>query len=94
MMRINRSTLSQRNTTRRVYLACILAAWLSLACLTQPVLAGFATTGDIAPADPNTWTSGTYAYIGQTSDGTLAINDGSTVGSNRGYIAHDGNSTG
>lgn len=94
MLRANRSALSRRGSAKRVWLSCVMAACLSLACLTQPALGGIATTGDVVPTDPNTWTSGTYAYIGQYNDGTLTINSGSAVSDLNAKIGTDANSIG
>ncbi len=35
--------------------------------------------GDVDPADPSTWSSGAYAYVGKTTDGTLSLNSGELI---------------
>jgi T5SS/PEP-CTERM-associated repeat protein len=51
-------------------------------------------TGDVDPADPATWTTGTYCYIGKTGSGTLNITGGADVSNSRGYIGRESGSTG
>jgi T5SS/PEP-CTERM-associated repeat protein len=51
-------------------------------------------TGDLDPADPNTWTSGTDGTIGKAADGELAITSGGAVSDSRGYIGLVSGSTG
>jgi T5SS/PEP-CTERM-associated repeat protein len=51
--------------------------------------AAITTAGDVTPTDPSTWksgSSGTSAYIGNTSDGSLSIDGGSVVSSRSGYL--------
>lgn len=48
--------------------------------------AALISSGDVT-ADPATWTTSTRAYIGNTSDGSLIINGGSTVTPSTSYIA-------
>lgn len=95
MSRVNGSALSRRNTIRRVCVSCILAAWLSLACLAQPAAAAITTMGDILPTtDPSTWTTGTSAYIGNLGTATLTINSGSAVSDLNAKIGTGDTSTG
>ena len=62
MSKVGKAALSQSNTTK-VCLSFILAACVSLICLTQPVIAAITTTGSVTPAsDPTTWTLDTYAF--------------------------------
>ena len=42
----------------------VLVVCLCLFCVAQPARAGVVWSGDIDPADPTTWTSSTYGYIG------------------------------
>lgn len=51
-------------------------------------------TGDIDPADPTTWTSGTVGYIGKTFDGSLTVDADSDLLSRSGYLGHEHGSTG
>ena len=60
----------------------------------QPSLAEIATSGDVDPADPSTWTSDTTSYIGKSGDGTLDIDAGSGVSSRSSNIGDESGSTG
>ncbi len=74
-------------------LAVVLA--LVLVCITAiQARAAISTTGDVAPADPNTWDSNTYAYIGESGNGTLEIGNGGSVSSLIGSIGHESGSLG
>ena len=72
----------------------ILIVFLCLVCFASPTHAGIATTGDVDPAEPATWTSGTTGYIGKTTSGTMDITTDSDVLSWRGYIGNSSDSTG
>jgi T5SS/PEP-CTERM-associated repeat protein len=52
---------------------------VSLAFLLLPLSARAAITaiGDVDPADPSTWTSSTYGYVGKTTAGTVTVDGGS-----------------
>ena len=50
--------------------------------------------GDVEPANPTTWTSSTYAYIGNTANGTLTVNGGSNLLSNTAFIGYNNGVTG
>lgn len=58
------------------------------------VQAGISTTGDVDPANPGTWTSSTWAYVGKTADGSMTINASSGVINNYGYLGYDPGITG
>jgi T5SS/PEP-CTERM-associated repeat protein/autotransporter-associated beta strand protein len=45
--------------------------------LVVPAWAELTVVGDLSPADPNTWTSSTFAYVGNTAYGSLTV-DGSS----------------
>ena len=64
----------------------ILVVCLCLFCFPNPARAGIGWSGDLDPADPTTWTSGTSAFIGKTGDGTLNIMGGSAVSNGYGRI--------
>ena len=67
----------------------ILVICWCLFCCAQPVRAGISTTGDVQPANPDTWTANTYSYIGNSGNGTLNIAGGGVVSSSHeGYIGH------
>lgn len=51
--------------------------------------AAIVTTGDINPADPATWTTSAPGTVGNTSDGTMEINSGSSVSSSSGYLGYN-----
>jgi T5SS/PEP-CTERM-associated repeat protein len=77
----------------------ILSRWLGV-CLALIVLptsispAEITATGDVDPADPATWTSSTTSYIGKTADGSLRVDAGSDLLSNRSYLGYTEGSTG
>ena len=75
-------------------LGCILVACLHLFCFVNPARAGIVASGDVIPADPGTWTSSTYAYIGLVGSGVLNITSGSDVLDYYGYIGYGSSSTG
>ncbi len=56
--------------------------------------AGVTTMGNVEPADPLTWTSSTNVYVGNSADGTMEVNSGTTITSNYSYIANDAGVTG
>lgn len=67
---------------------------LCLFLLSTTAWAAITATGDVDPANPSTWNSSTWAYIGKTSTGTLDITSGSTVNSHCGKIGNYADSTG
>src|SRR4051794_17223043 len=50
--------------------------------------AAITTTGDVAP-DPNTTTSSSTLYVGNTSNGTLLVNGGSDVNTGYAYMGYN-----
>lgn len=46
-------------------------------------------SGNLSPVDPATWTSGTRVYIGYTADGSLALDNGSTLVTSYGYLGNN-----
>jgi T5SS/PEP-CTERM-associated repeat protein len=98
----SRHTLSCRmpfpvKFNKQIFRALLPAAAAGLFALT-PAHAAIISTGDIIPStDPSTWTngtSGTLAYIGNTSNGALTVNGGSSIAAYRGYIGNNANSSG
>ena len=69
----------------------IMAATLVLAA---GAWAAVTTTGNVEPANPETWTSSTNVYIGNNMDGAMEVNSGTTITSNYSYIAYDAGVTG
>jgi outer membrane autotransporter protein len=61
---------------------------------TASTRAAIVTTGDVSPADPSTWTSSIDSYIGDTANGTMEVNSGSTITSRNSYIGLDSGVTG
>ena len=59
---------------------------LLAALCASPSSAAITATGDVDPANPATWTANTTAYIGDSADGALTVNGGSTITSNIGYL--------
>ncbi len=75
-----------------VYLTCaVLSATLFL---TGPLGAAIYSTGDVDPADPSTWDSGTDALIGETGTGSVTADGSSDLVSRYGYIGVRSGSTG
>jgi len=58
---------------RSMFFLLVLLAILSLVGPLQTVRAAIVATGNVDPADPTTWTSSTYGYVGKTRDGTLTV---------------------
>ena len=76
-----------KNTFLRVGL--VLTILLVLISFCEPLLAEVVWSGDVDPANPLSWTSTTYAYIGKTVYGMVDVNDGSVVIASRSYIGED-----
>ncbi len=72
-------------------LALILA---SLFIMTSAVQADILYTGDVYPDDPATWTSSTKAYIGYSDEGSVTINNGSTMAVSKAYFGYEAGSEG
>ena len=77
-----------------VHSSLILIACLILLCFSTPIIAEVTWTGDLDPSDPNTWDTGTTAYIGNTSNGTMDITNDSDILSGYGIIGRESGSTG
>ncbi|HUU57961.1 MAG TPA: autotransporter outer membrane beta-barrel domain-containing protein, partial [Phycisphaerae bacterium] len=76
---------------------CLVTVLLGVLCITvapPDAFAGITATGDVVPADPATWTSSTYAYVGKTAVGSVTVDGNSDVVSDLAYVGHDANSTG
>ena len=70
---------------------------LSAVCITAAPPDAFAdvtATGDVDPADPATWTSSTYAYVGKTAVGSVTVDGNSDVVSGYAYIGYGSGSPG
>ena len=50
--------------------------------------------GDISPSDPANWTSTTVGYIGNTTEGTIAVDAGSELLSREGYLGFSSQTAG
>ena len=50
--------------------------------------------GDVSPADPSTWDTATEAYIGNTANGSVLVNNGGTLLSDSAYLGFSGSATG
>jgi T5SS/PEP-CTERM-associated repeat protein len=73
----------------------VVTLMLSVLLLTAvPAFADITATGDVDPADPSTWTSSTYVYIGKTDTGIVTVNDGSDLLSWGCYLGYSSGSTG
>ena len=51
-------------------------------------------TGDIDPANPDTWDTNTTGYIGKMADGTLTVDDDSDLLSDSVYVGYESGVTG
>jgi T5SS/PEP-CTERM-associated repeat protein len=56
--------------------------------------AAIVPTGSVIPADPKTWTSSTYGFVGNTGYGDVTVDFGSDLNSYQGYIGYNTDSTG
>ena len=63
---------------------------LAAAVATSTSWAGITPSGDLSPTNPSNWTNSTQAYIGNTANGTLLVNDGSLLLSDSGFLGHSG----
>jgi T5SS/PEP-CTERM-associated repeat protein len=76
------------------------AFWLALLTalyLASPLSharAAITPAGDVSPANPSSWTSGTEAYIGNTASGALTVDGGSALLSYHGYLGYGSSATG
>lgn len=68
---------------KSVISTCVMVLLISLA---HPAFAAISTTGNVEPANPATWGSSTVGIIGNTSGGTMDINDNSDVTNMYGHI--------
>ena len=75
-------------------LGCILIVCLHLVCFPNPARGEIAASGDVDPADPGTWTSSTWGYIGKSNGGTLNITSDSEVLDYYGFIGYNFGTTG
>jgi autotransporter family porin len=73
-------------------LGCVVCAALLLSISTSQ--GAIATTGDIDPADPSSWTGSTTGIVGDSTDGTMNITSGSTVSNGYGYIGYGSGAVG
>jgi T5SS/PEP-CTERM-associated repeat protein len=73
---------------------CALAVSLSLLGPLPALHAALTATGDVSPSDPTTWTSSTDACVGNTSDGTLTVDNGSNLASGYSYLGDSSGSVG
>jgi T5SS/PEP-CTERM-associated repeat protein len=65
-------------------------AWLSTA---SPSPAGILTSGDVTP-DPNTTTSSSTLYVGNTASGSMTVDGGSVVNSGLSYMGYEAGAVG
>lgn len=70
----------------------ILFGFLSVLGFFCPLKAAIVTTGNISPTLP--WTSSTYGYVGNTSDGSLLVDAGSKLQAFYAYIGYNSGVTG
>jgi fibronectin-binding autotransporter adhesin len=77
---------------RRKWIMPALAAAVALAATTS--WADITPSGDVSPDDPSTWTGATTGIIGDTSVGSVMVNNGSALLSSSGYLALDAGATG
>jgi T5SS/PEP-CTERM-associated repeat protein len=72
----------------------VLVVVLLLAGPLPMLCAAITPLGDVEPANPTTWTSSTYAYIGDTAAGTLTVDGSSDLLSYVAYMGYDSGVTG
>ena len=77
---------------RHAMIVFLLAAVFCFAKIQAPVSAGVSPVGDVVPGLP--WNSSTTGYIGQNTEGTLTVDEGSELLSSAGYIGYNLNATG
>ncbi len=103
--RATRSAAKRRPATRLIRRLKMLAskrafvfmlAFIAAGVIAAPGASGaFTYSGEVIPADPATWVADTTkVYIGQSTDGTLVIDGGSTVSSASLYLGYNANVTG
>ena len=73
--------------TRARLLLAVFFASLSLLSRLDATVAAITWTGSVSPVDPNTWTSATVGYVGETANGTITVSGGSDLVSSRVDIA-------
>jgi T5SS/PEP-CTERM-associated repeat protein len=59
---------------------------MSLFALALPARGEIITTGSLEPADPSTWKSTMFGYVGRNGNGTMEITGGSEISGNHNYI--------
>jgi T5SS/PEP-CTERM-associated repeat protein len=87
---------SVRSKWQPAFLTRTRVSLLTLALVTlfgSPAHAAISTTGNVTP-DPRTTTSSDTLYIGRTADGTMTVDDGSDVISDRSYLGYDAAASG
>ncbi len=73
----------------RLFLCTLFVLSVTSGFLCTPAAkAAIITTGAVEPADPTTWTTVVYRYIGCYGDGSLTINGGSTLVSDQSTVPH------
>jgi T5SS/PEP-CTERM-associated repeat protein len=73
----------------------LLALWTVFLVFPLPTLrAEFTALGEVSPANPSTWTSSTYGYVGIASSGTLTVDGGSDLLAYHVKIGQDPTGTG
>ena len=72
----------------------ITAVIMIVTSLAGPAGAAITWSGDVDPSDPSTWDSSTFAFIGNTGNGTVGITGGSDVIDRSGHIGLQSGSTG
>jgi len=72
----------------------LIVVMMAVALSAAAAQAAINATGDVTPPDPATWTSTTQASVGNTGYGSLTVDDGSGVLSDRASIGREAGSTG
>ena len=76
-----------KRSVRLALCLCLFAVSITQAAIT--------ITGNVEPDDPSTWTTSTADYVGNASEGSLAIDGGSTISSSgTGFIGYEAGVTG
>ncbi len=67
-------------------LCVLLTTYICLAVQLPTAHAAIVATGGVYPSNPDDWNNSTDGYVGRIFDGTLTVNSGSDLTSQRGYI--------
>jgi T5SS/PEP-CTERM-associated repeat protein len=61
---------------------------ICLVTVASPLPAALTSSGNVEPSDLSLWHSNTHGYIGKTSDGSVLVDNGSSLVSNHGTLGY------